>query len=49
MRLGGDNDENAQFRCAVKAAATWWNRDERPSPILFRSEGLLTAPALEGL
>lgn len=49
MRLGGDGDEIGQVHCAEEAAATWWDRNARPRPILFRVEGLLTARALDGL
>lgn len=49
MRLGGDGDDFGQVHCAEEAAATWWDRNARPRPILFRFEGLLMAPALDGL
>lgn len=49
MRLGGDDDEIGQVHCAVEAAATWWDRIARPRPILFRFDGLLMTPALDGL
>lgn len=41
--------ENEQVRCAVETAATWWDGNVRPRPILSRFDGLLTAPALDGL